>query len=141
MSIPTNRFVIFLDKPDPPIGPNVSTIYSNSIELEWRPPPGHSVADILYYIVKYRRYHEQHWLDELNNDLDRSATELNELDPPYIHINTTNTKLKIGNNMLKPFTSYEFKLQAANLHGFSRETEPLVVRTAATSNNKPKNII
>jgi hypothetical protein len=52
----------------------------------------------------------------------------------YVAINTTSTKLKVGNSMLKPFTQYEFKLLAANSLGFSKETDPVVVRTAATSN-------
>ena len=48
-------------------------------------------------------------------------------------INTTNTKLKVGTS-LRPYSFYEFKVQAGNLLGLSEETETINVRTAATSN-------
>ena len=50
----------------------------------------------------------------------------------FLSINTTNTKLKVGNT-LKPYTFYEFKVLAVNLLGQSKETSLIRVRTAATS--------
>ncbi len=115
----------------------MSTIYYNSIELEWKPT---GFSDVLFYIVKYRPYKEE-IIDELNADLeqhsvhDDSFTEDENIDNNnhFISINTTNSKLKVGNNMLKPFTFYEFRVVAANLLGLSKETSSLIVRTAATS--------
>ena len=40
---------------------------------------------------------------------------------------------KLGHGTLRPFTEYEFRVVAANLLGLSKETDPLVVRTAPTS--------
>ncbi len=52
-------------------------------------------------------------------------------------INTTNTKLKVGTS-LRPYSFYEFKVQAGNLLGLSEETDTINVRTAATSKIKLK---
>jgi hypothetical protein len=53
----------------------------------------------------------------------------------YEILNTTTTKLKVGNT-LKPFTLYEFRVSAVNLLGKSDDSQPLFVRTAATSNSR-----
>jgi hypothetical protein len=62
--------------------------------------------------------------DDIEND---------QSDNGFISINTTNTKFKVGPT-LKPYTFYEFKVTAVNQLGHSQETEPIRVRTAATSN-------
>lgn len=50
----------------------------------------------------------------------------------YKRVNTTVTKVKVGTS-LKAFTLYEFRVVAVNALGVSDETEPILVRTAATS--------
>ncbi len=120
---------------------NVTTIYYNSIEIEWKPG---GVSDIIYYIVKYRQIGKQLNSDsfeptdysdvnhEMVNKETNAAELLNNDDSYFIMINTTNTKLKVGTS-LRPYTYYEFKVVAVNLLGHSRDTEPIIVRTAATS--------
>ena len=60
-------------------------------------------------------------------------TEENEIN--FLIINTNNTRFKVGNSTypLKPYTFYEFKVAAVNMVGESKETNTLIVRTAATS--------
>ena len=117
---------------------NVTTIYFNSIEIEWKPG---GISDVLYYIVKYRpqpksyvynmlRRDEQHISTENTNQHDSSDMDLDENN--FKSINTTNTKLKVGTS-LKPYSFYEFKVQAGNLLGLSEETDVIRVRTAPTS--------
>ena len=121
-------------KPETPIELNVTTIYFNSIEIEWKTG---GVSDILYYIVKYRQY-ENNLNEIVTNDyidlsreiVDQDSAETNE--NGFISINTTNTKLKVGTN-LRPYTFYEFKVAAVNQLGHSQDTEPIKIRTAATS--------
>ena len=115
---------------------NASTIYYNSIEIEWKPG---GISDILNYIVKYRPYKSLNEYEFLLNDFyDKSINDDNYLfddfdsDSTFTSINTTHTKLKIGG--FKPNTLYEFKVSAANLLGLSKETESILIRTAATSN-------
>jgi hypothetical protein len=121
----------------------VSTVYFNSIELEWSPPPQNALTSadaVTYYVVKYRPFRDDSY-DDVNHDMPERINSIanNKHDSfydeedSYVSINTTSTKLRVGNNMLKSHTQYEFKLLAANLLGFSKETDPLVVRTAATS--------
>lgn len=101
---------------------NVSTIYLNSIEIEWKPG---GISDVIYYMIKYKKI-----------DLDAENLESEEYDidndHQYSTINTTNTKIRIG-NFLKPYTLYEFRIIAVNQLGKSPPTSPLVVRTAAAS--------
>jgi hypothetical protein len=66
-------------------------------------------------------------LDDVDDDL-----EAENSDNDFISVNTTNTKFKVGPT-LKPYTYYEFKVAAVNQLGHSQETEPIRVRTAATS--------
>lgn len=54
------------------------------------------------------------------------------IDYYFRKLNTTATKVKVGTN-LKAFTLYEFRVSAVNTLGASDETEPILVRTAATS--------
>lgn len=119
----------------------VSTIYSNSIEIEWKPG---GVSDVAFYTVKYR----QHPLDaEIDMDVDENdpidfesladdgSSDIPSLIDYYFkRLNTTSTKVKVGTS-LKAFTLYEFRVVAVNLLGSSEETEPVLVRTAATSNH------
>lgn len=128
----------------------VTTVYSNSIEIEWKPG---GLSDVINYQVKYRLYKNR--LENLDGDLvtndynemnsdneglpnqsnDYYDTEYN--DDNYYVIITNNTRFKIGNysQPLKPYTFYEFKVVAANSLGQSRETNTLLIRTAATSKN------
>lgn len=121
-----------------PTSLNVTTIYFNSIEIEWKPG---GISDVVYYIVKYRpqpksniynmiRRDEHVLLNEKTQSID-SDIDLDENN--FKLINTTNTKLKVGTS-LRPYSFYEFKVQAGNLLGLSEETETINVRTAATSN-------
>lgn len=133
----------FVAKPETPIGLAVSTIYSNSIEIEWRPG---GLSDVLYYVVKYRLKKSSSVNDNsgyANNNVDDDYydeyDDYNEDDGPLMDsdskfevLNTTSTKLKVGSS-LKPFTLYEFRVSAVNLLGKSPESKPLIVRTAATS--------
>ena len=136
---------------------NVTTIYYNSIEIEWKQS---GLADILYYMVKYRPVRarssddtdylnvpaagytselakrddqqEQHDDDDDDDDdSDHIEDDANDSEE-YQSVNTTNTKLKVGTS-LRPFTLYEFKVIAANTLGLGKETPSIQVRTAPTS--------
>ena len=114
----------------------MTTIYFNSIEIEWKPG---GIADVLYYTVKYRpqpnsNLYESLTRDELTrNFYDKRGFLSSDVDEDnFKSINTTGTKLKVGTS-LKPYTFYEFKVMAGNLLGLSDETDTILVRTAATS--------
>lgn len=120
---------ICIDKPEIPASFNVTTIYYNSIELEWRPG---GISEVLYYILKYRRS-----INELDNYEDfyeatRNDDEHRRNSFDFQTINTTQTKYKVTNT-LKSFTFYEFKVSAGNHLGLGRETNLLRVRTAPSS--------
>lgn len=133
----------------------MTTVYSNSIEIEWKPG---GASDIINYRVKYRLYKSSLESDQtLSNDYNEQAAsnEINEysnndyvlnqsndyydsnedIDENYSIMITNSTRFRIGNSSapLKPYTFYEFKVVAANALGLSKETNTLVVRTAATS--------
>lgn len=133
----------------------MSTVYSNSIEIEWKPG---SLSEEYSYQVKYRLYKNK--LENLDGEMvsndynDQSSSEedysssvpqfndyydTEENDINFITVNTNNTRLKVGNSSypLKPYTFYEFKVVAASGASESKETNTLVVRTAATSKFKP----
>lgn len=101
----------------------MTTIYFNSIELEWKPG---GISEISYYLIKYRKVvSDKKELED--NDIDASSN--------YLIYNTTSTRVKIGNS-LKPYTLYEFRVVAVNQLGRSSPTGSLVVRTAAASKIK-----
>lgn len=120
-------------------------MYSNSIEIEWK----QGGASDAFYLVKYRQHPTDPELDFDDYEDDDEGTLVDfRLDeqqyqqsasvadvPQYLfkRLNTTSTKVKVG-NALKPFTVYEFRVVAVNMLGRSEETQPLLVRTAATSN-------
>jgi len=111
----------------------VTTIYSNSIEIEWRQG---GISDVSYYIVKYKESEDQEEFTSVNYDWNyksQLASTTSSVDKEgYIVLNTTSTKVKLGTT-LKPYTLYEFKVVAVNSLGESEETEVISARTAATS--------
>lgn len=132
-------------KPERPIELKVATVYSNSIEIEWRQG---GLSDVNVYTVKYRQHPldaELEWHldddedDEVSHD-DGTTTDYSEENAPaeslvdfyYKQVNTSSTKIKVGGN-LKAHTLYEFRVSAVNALGASDQTESLLVRTAATS--------
>ena len=152
--------MFILAKPEAPIDLVVSTIYYNSIELEWKPG---GMSDIAYYTVKYREDHvrkdqndvyyyfyDEDSNDSSSNDIDENFSESSESnfvdaydsdnydhDRANNYENTTNTKYKIQAR-LKPFTYYNFEVSAVNLLGESKKSANIRVRTAATSKKKFK---
>jgi hypothetical protein len=60
-------------------------------------------------------------------DYDESSSDA------FTQVNTSNTRFKVD-NVLKPYTFYEFKIAAVNILGKSDETNTIRVRTAASSN-------
>ena len=123
-----------------PVHLNVTTIYYNSIEIEWKPG---GISEVLYYIVKYRPQQNSEDYDTLTSDFPRpSDSDKNMLnlvddyssdnDENFKSLNTTSTKLKVGTS-LKPYSVYEFKVMGGNLLGVGEETDIIRVRTAATS--------
>jgi len=76
---------------------------------------------------------EEELSNAANQFNDYYDTEENEIN--FLTINTNNTRFKVGNSTypLKPYTFYEFKVVAINSVGESKETNTLIVRTAATS--------
>ena len=64
------------------------------------------------------------------HDPDLESNHHNE----FITINTTSTRFRITNK-LKPYTYYEFKIQAGNYLGLSELAPVIRARTAASSKN------
>ncbi len=127
-------FLFIIAKPETPIHLKVTTIYSNSIEIEWRQG---GISDVAHYIVKYKASEDQEEFTLANYDwnykIQPGITTTSNVDKDgYIAINTTLTKLKLGTT-LKPYTLYEFKVAAINSLGASEETDVMFARTAATS--------
>lgn len=89
--------------------------------MEWKPG---GLSEISYYLVKYRKI-----------DSNKKNLEDSDIDSNYSIFNTTSTRVKIGNS-LKPYTFYEFRVEAVNQLGKSLPTGPLIVRTAAASKTK-----
>ena len=119
-----------------PISLNVTTIYFNSIEIEWKTG---GISEVLYYIVKYRPQPNSYLFDSLTKDMRNFNAKSGSLsidvdEENFKSLNTTSTKLKVGTS-LKPNTFYEFKVVAGNLLGLGDETDILLVKTAATSEN------
>ena len=139
----------------------MTTVYSNSIEIEWKQA---GLMDSFTYKIKYRLYKNKQLnnnnnnnINELQNDYSNIETssssneeedyytqsndyydlnnQYDDTDENFNVINTNNTKYKIGNSNspLKPYTFYEFKVVVLNLIGQTKETNSLVVRTAASS--------
>jgi hypothetical protein len=122
---------------------NVTTVYFDSIELEWKPG---GISEISYYTIRYRKSPTQSDLpltkliqiDEDNNnnnddydyDLLRYNSYYNEYD--FISFNTTATNYKVKEK-LEPYTFYDFEVTAVNVVGESEPTQVLHVRTAARS--------
>lgn len=127
-----------LAKPERPSDVKVATVYSNSIELEWRQG---GLSDVTHYTVRYRQHPvdpeldkdlDDQEIDDEHVDLDDSSSFAELADYYFKRLNTSMTKVKVGGNF-KAFTLYEFRVLAVNMLGSSDETEPLLVRTAATS--------
>jgi hypothetical protein len=132
----------------------VTTVYSNSIEIEWNQA---GLMDSFTYKIKYRLYKNKQLnnINELQSDYNNIESSSNEEEDYYAQsndyydlnnqyddtddnfnvIDTNSTKYKIGNSNspLKPYTFYEFKVVVSNLIGQTKETNSLVVRTAASS--------
>lgn len=90
-------------------------------------------------MVKYRKYPLDNELalevDELDEEVNLDSSESDDFNLSeyyYKRVNSTLTKVKIGSN-LTAYTLYEFRVAAVNALGSSDETEPILVRTAATS--------
>jgi hypothetical protein len=143
------NFLLFpTAKPEAPIDLNASTIYYNSIELEWKPG---GISDIAYYVVKYRDdenkkqnfysyyyydYQQDDDIDNSNNIDENFFVSNNNIDDEndllYSYENTTNTKYRIQAK-LKPFNHYKFQVIAVNSLGESKQSGFIRVRTAAAS--------
>ena len=118
----------------------MTTIYYNSIELEWKPG---GIQDVLHYNIKYREHRQGDLDTEIyspHNDESNFETNHHMIDyddgsalDSFVQVNTTQTRFKVDNT-LKPYTFYEFKVAAVNMLGISDETNTIRVRTAATSN-------
>ncbi|CAF0709715.1 unnamed protein product [Brachionus calyciflorus] len=124
-------------RPEIPIGPNVTNIYLNSIEIEWKPG---GLSEVLHYLIKYKKIDMDRDTDNVDtSNRDSEDFDIDDDNEEYTTLNTSNTKMKIGNS-LKPYTLYEIRVISVNHLGKSAPSKALVVRTAAAKPGNVKNI-
>ncbi|CAF0709713.1 unnamed protein product [Brachionus calyciflorus] len=129
--------IMLRTRPEIPIGPNVTNIYLNSIEIEWKPG---GLSEVLHYLIKYKKIDMDRDTDNVDtSNRDSEDFDIDDDNEEYTTLNTSNTKMKIGNS-LKPYTLYEIRVISVNHLGKSAPSKALVVRTAAAKPGNVKNI-